>query len=69
MTERRDNVLLVHWHDLGRYLGAYGNQYDGPAAQTALLQPETVATMNFLQAHHFVASVNFPCSPLPGFGL
>ena len=24
MTARRDNVLLVHWHDLGRYLGAYG---------------------------------------------
>jgi arylsulfatase A-like enzyme len=22
---RRDNVLLVHWHDLGRYLGAYGH--------------------------------------------
>ena len=25
MTEQRDNVLLVHWHDLGRYLGAYGH--------------------------------------------
>ena len=25
MTERRDNVLIVHWHDLGRYLGAYGH--------------------------------------------
>lgn len=26
MTQpRRDNVLLVHWHDLGRYLGAYGH--------------------------------------------
>ena len=26
MTERpQDNVLLVHWHDLGRYLGAYGH--------------------------------------------
>jgi arylsulfatase A-like enzyme len=23
--QRRDNVLLVHWHDLGRYLGAYGH--------------------------------------------
>jgi arylsulfatase A-like enzyme len=21
---RRDNVLVVHWHDLGRYLGVYG---------------------------------------------
>lgn len=26
MTDpRRDNVLIVHWHDLGRYLGAYGH--------------------------------------------
>jgi arylsulfatase A-like enzyme len=24
VSERRDNVLIVHWHDLGRYLGAYG---------------------------------------------
>jgi arylsulfatase A-like enzyme len=25
MTERpQDNVLIVHWHDLGRYLGVYG---------------------------------------------
>jgi arylsulfatase A-like enzyme len=23
--ENADNVLLVHWHDLGRYLGAYGH--------------------------------------------
>jgi len=22
---RKDNVLIVHWHDLGRYLGAYGH--------------------------------------------
>jgi arylsulfatase A-like enzyme len=25
VAARRDNVLLVHWHDLGRYLGAYGH--------------------------------------------
>src|SRR5690349_12696665 len=25
VVQRRDNVLLVHWHDLGRYLGAYGH--------------------------------------------
>ncbi len=26
MTDRRrDNVLIIHWHDLGRYLGAYGH--------------------------------------------
>ncbi len=26
MTERpKDNVLIVHWHDLGRYLGVYGH--------------------------------------------
>jgi arylsulfatase A-like enzyme len=24
-TQQRDNVLLVHWHDLGRYLGVYGH--------------------------------------------
>jgi arylsulfatase A-like enzyme len=22
---QRDNVLIIHWHDLGRYLGAYGH--------------------------------------------
>src|SRR5712672_3920829 len=22
---QRDNVLFVHWHDLGRYLGVYGH--------------------------------------------
>lgn len=27
MTDRRrDNVLIVHWHDLGRYLGVYGHR-------------------------------------------
>ncbi|KUI22529.1 sulfatase [Mycobacterium sp. GA-1285] len=27
MTDpRRDNVLIVHWHDLGRYLGAYDHR-------------------------------------------
>jgi arylsulfatase A-like enzyme len=26
MTDpRKDNVLIVHWHDLGRYLGVYGH--------------------------------------------
>jgi arylsulfatase A-like enzyme len=25
VTAGRDNVLLLHWHDLGRYLGAYGH--------------------------------------------
>ena len=29
----RDNVLIVHWHDLGRYLGAYG--YPGRVQPTA----------------------------------
>ncbi|CAN5640854.1 hypothetical protein BH09PLA1_BH09PLA1_09910 [soil metagenome] len=42
-----------------RYLGAYGNMFDGPAPQTTLLQPETVAVMNFLQQHNFVASAVF----------
>lgn len=41
-----------------RYLGAYGNMFDGPAAQTALLEPEAVAVMNFRIAHNFVASAS-----------
>jgi arylsulfatase A-like enzyme len=24
-AQRRDNLLIVHWHDLGRYLGVYGH--------------------------------------------
>jgi arylsulfatase A-like enzyme len=24
-NDAKDNVLIVHWHDLGRYLGAYGH--------------------------------------------
>ncbi len=24
-ADQKDNVLIVHWHDLGRYLGAYGH--------------------------------------------
>lgn len=24
-ADRQDNVLIVHWHDLGRYLGVYGH--------------------------------------------
>jgi arylsulfatase A-like enzyme len=24
-ADRKDNVLIVHWHDLGRYLGVYGH--------------------------------------------
>ncbi|CAM4372963.1 Arylsulfatase [Mycobacterium basiliense] len=26
MTDGKDNVLIVHWHDLGRYLGVYGHR-------------------------------------------
>ena len=29
MTDR-DNVLIVHWHDLGRYLGVYGHPTSSP---------------------------------------
>ena len=25
-ADRKDNVLIVHWHDLGRYLGTYGHK-------------------------------------------
>ncbi|TQK30145.1 sulfatase [Arthrobacter sp. SLBN-53] len=44
MTEaRRENVLIVHWHDLGRYLGVYGHpdvhspRLDRFAAESILL--------------------------------
>ncbi|MCZ8380049.1 sulfatase [Mycobacterium sp. CPCC 205372] len=42
-STRRDNVLIVHWHDLGRYLGVYGHsdvtspRLDDFAAESILL--------------------------------
>jgi hypothetical protein len=42
-----------------RYFGPFGNMFDGPPPQTALLEPETVALMNFRRAHNFVSSVVF----------
>src|SRR5206468_5480421 len=42
-----------------KYFGNYGNMFDGPTPQTALLAPETVAAMNFMRTHNFVAGANF----------
>ncbi|MDT5236252.1 MAG: hypothetical protein QOF47_2239, partial [Mycobacterium sp.] len=47
VTERRDNVLLVHWHDLGRYLGAYGHT-DVSSPRLNQLAAEAIL---FTQAH------------------
>jgi hypothetical protein len=41
-----------------KYLGPYGNVYDGPAPVTALLQPETAAMMNWRAGQRFVASAS-----------
>ncbi|MGH7178676.1 MAG: M14 family zinc carboxypeptidase [Tepidisphaeraceae bacterium] len=42
-----------------KYFGDYGNMFDGPVPQTALLEPETVAVMNFLRSRSFVSSAVF----------
>ena len=48
MTEgRRDNVLLVHWHDLGRYLGVYGH----PDVRSPRLDALAAEGILFTDAH------------------
>ncbi len=44
---RRDNVLLVHWHDLGRYLGAYGH----PDVASPRLDRLAAEAILFTRAH------------------
>lgn len=44
---RRDNVLLVHWHDLGRYLGVYGH----PDVSSPRLDQLAAEGILFTRAH------------------
>ena len=43
----KDNVLVVHWHDLGRYLGAYGH----PDVSSPRLDRLAAEGILFTQAH------------------
>ncbi len=43
----RDNVLIVHWHDLGRYLGAYGH----PDVDSPRLDELATDSILFTRAH------------------
>jgi arylsulfatase A-like enzyme len=45
--ERRDNVLFVHWHDLGRYLGVYGH----PGVSSPRLDALAAEGILFARAH------------------
>jgi arylsulfatase A-like enzyme len=48
MTERpQDNVLIVHWHDLGRYLGVYGH----PDVSSPRLDQLAAEGILFTRAH------------------
>ncbi len=59
MTERRpDNVLIVHWHDLGRYLGVYGH----PDVSSPRLDQLAAEGILFTRAH----STAPLCSPSRG---
>ncbi len=42
-----DNVLIVHWHDLGRYLGAYGH----PDVDSPRLDQLATESILFTRAH------------------
>ena len=44
---QRDNVLLVHWHDLGRYLGVYGH----PDVSSPRLDQLAAEGILFTRAH------------------
>ncbi len=57
-ADRNDNVLIVHWHDLGRYLGAYGHP-DVSSPQLDRLAAEGIL---FTRAHATAPQ----CSPSRG---
>ncbi|GBG38124.1 sulfatase [Mycobacterium montefiorense] len=47
MAVTGDNVLIVHWHDLGRYLGAYGH----PDVDSPRLDQFATDSILFTRAH------------------
>ena len=55
---QRDNLLIVHWHDLGRYLGAYGH----PGVASPRLDQLAAEGILFTRAH----STAPLCSPSRG---
>lgn len=44
---KRDNLLIVHWHDLGRYLGVYGH----PGVSSPRLDQLAAEGIRFTRAH------------------
>ncbi|OBH89270.1 sulfatase [Mycobacterium scrofulaceum] len=46
-ADRNDNVLIVHWHDLGRYLGVYGH----PDVDSTRLDRLAAEGILFTRAH------------------
>ena len=46
-ADQKDNVLIVHWHDLGRYLGAYGH----PDVSSPRLDRLAAESILFTRAH------------------
>ncbi|WP_231982289.1 sulfatase-like hydrolase/transferase, partial [Mycobacterium sp. E183] len=46
-ADRKDNVLIVHWHDLGRYLGVYGH----PDVDSPRLDRLAAEGIRFTRAH------------------
>ncbi|MEZ0364211.1 sulfatase [Mycobacterium sp. pUA109] len=57
-NQDRDNVLLVHWHDLGRYLGVYGH----PDVRSPRLDALAAEGILFTRAHATAPL----CSPARG---
>ncbi len=57
-ADRKDNVLIVHWHDLGRYLGAYGH----PDVRSPRLDRLAAEGILFTRAHATAPQ----CSPSRG---
>lgn len=57
MANERPNILLIHCHDLGRYLGCYGEAIDTPAI-------DAIAADGVLFENHYATAPQ--CSPSRG---